>query len=276
MCAAALLIAQPAAAAYNVTAALNGVYYSKVAYCDHSAISNWQCGEQCQYFSGIKNVTVAWDNKDEAQGFVAFNAAHNQIALAFRGSHNIANWIEDFTFELVQYPGAPDGCKVHKGFYESYMAMRQTLMPVVLDLARHHPTASIFVAGHSQGAAQSQFAFMDVLAAVPAHVEKTLYNFGQPRVGNPTFAKWAEGRLPAGAHFRAVHNADPVPHLPLVDMGYLHYPREVWYNKKFQPLGYKVCAGTGEHEDRTCSDSVFLPLDVEDHLWYLGVRMECT
>ena len=51
-----------------------------------------------------------------------------------------------------------------------------------------------------------------------------MYTFGQPRVGNPTFAAAFAAVVD---EYRVVHWRDLVPHLPLELMGYAHPPTEV-------------------------------------------------
>ena len=59
---------------------------------------------------------------------------------------------------------------------------------------------------------------------------------------------------------------DPVPHLPLQSMGFRHNPTEVFYDRRQK--SYKICDGSGE--DKSCSDKYLLPLNVVNHLNYLG------
>jgi hypothetical protein len=275
---AVLLAVQPAAAAYNEYDALVGVYYSNVAYCNRSAIERWQCGKQCRFFPGVANVTVAAGNKAKVQGYVAYNPARHEVVMSFRNGVNLANVLQDLDWGQTAFAGAPAGSKVHKGFYADYKVLRPTLMPALLALVRAYPTASIFVTGHSLGAALSQFGYLDVLRSVNATTQTTLYNFGCPRVGNPAFAKWADSFAQPGAHYRLVNATDPVPHIPAARQRYIHLPREVWYDAAApEAAGYEVCAGSAAREDPACSDSVKLDLfDFKYHLYYLNIRMECA
>lgn len=68
-------------------------------------------------------------------------------------------------------------------------------------------------------------------------------------------------------HFRVTHNRDPVPHLPMIAMGYSHIRTEVFYN--WDNSAFKVCS-TSDGEDKTCSDQFLLPLVITDHLNYVG------
>lgn len=70
-----------------------------------------------------------------------------------------------------------------------------------------------------------------------------------------------------------VHHVDPVPHLPLEDMGFKHMGTEVYYLGASNGT-YQVCDSSGE--DPTCSDGNLLDLNLMDHLDYLGVNLILT
>jgi len=52
-----------------------------------------------------------------AQGFAAYNAKTNQIVVAFRGSENIQNWVENVRFVKTDFNRCGN-CKVHVGFLD--------------------------------------------------------------------------------------------------------------------------------------------------------------
>ena len=54
-----------------------------------------------------------------------------------------------------------------------------------------------------------------------------LENYGCPRVGNQNFAHYVDTTI--STYYRVVHYKDPIPHLPLKDMGFWHPAFEVWY-----------------------------------------------
>jgi hypothetical protein len=41
-------------------------------------------------------------------GYTGFNKILNEIVVAYRGSHNIDNWIQDIDFIKAPYPNAPN------------------------------------------------------------------------------------------------------------------------------------------------------------------------
>jgi predicted lipase len=54
------------------------------------------------------------------QGFVGYSAKHNAVIVAFRGSVDLKNWMMDFDSTEIAYSKC-SGCKIHLGFYKSYM-----------------------------------------------------------------------------------------------------------------------------------------------------------
>lgn len=107
----------------------------------------------------------------------------------------------------------------------------------------------------------AQLTAMDLIKAGYA---ATVYNFGQPRVGDKTYASFATAKLPT---WRVVHNKDIVPHLPFTTgMDYYHACRE-----EFEDASGKVRTCDTTCEDKTCSDQYSTKqLNVDDHLTYLG------
>ncbi len=54
-----------------------------------------------------------------------------------------------------------------------------------------HPSAPLFIAGHSLGGALATLCAVDVRARLAAP-DVRLFTFGSPRVGNAVFAAWVE------------------------------------------------------------------------------------
>lgn len=134
---------------------------------------------------------------------------------------------------------------------------------------QHSPTAEILITGHSLGGALATLCFLDLEATLGAEVSfAPLYIYGAPRVGNAAFATYSASRgVPI---FRVVHHRDPVPHLPFETWGYVHPPREVFFDAPQE--SYVVCDESGE--DETCSDQFWVMpglAHVGDHLEYLQV-----
>merc|ERR1712146_444070 len=128
--------------------------------------------------------------------------------------------------------------------------------PVVAELARlrtQYPSATLFVTGHSLGAAVA------LIAAYSLHFDLGFevggaYTYGSPRVGNQQLTSFIGGKsAPAGfPTWRITHGRDPVPHLPPRWVGFEHVSTEVFL--PFDNRSHVVCDGSGE--DKNCSNSL--------------------
>jgi hypothetical protein len=290
LCAAVMMMMAMCVSAgtYDLAKALDGVYYSKVAYCDADQIAAWNCPVCAPKFPGITIAKVAQVEDKSSTGYVAYDSVKNRIVVAFRGTVSFGGWLEDFDFIMTQYnpeSGCGSDCRVHEGLYWSYQLMMQQLLPTIQQLVIAHPTADIFISGHSMGAAQAGFAQADLVARF-ANVSKgrvMMYSFGEPRLGNVHFVKWQQTVLRESESFRVTNYGDPVVHLPPLifdelDLGkWIHNPREVFYQNNFgSPADYKVCAGNYTYEDVTCADSTPLwAMSFTKHTTYLDVGMGC-
>lgn len=112
------------ASTYDSTVSTRLVYYSAATFCHVSTLINWECGPACQAVANVTNVTPVGNEAAGTFRYVAYNPTHNEIVVAFRGSHNTENWISDIDMIKQQLPGAPSGVKVHTGIYQSYLSMQ--------------------------------------------------------------------------------------------------------------------------------------------------------
>lgn len=160
------------------------------------------CVAEKERETGLKDNAVT-----DTQALLLVSAARNQAVLAFRGSEpNKTDWLltdADAVFVNLDAAANGDGLaeRVHRGFYESYVAVRDQIIAAVA--ARVPPGMPLFVTGHSLGGALASIAACELeksrrLAAV--------YTFGAPRVGNPAWA--ALTKVPV---YRVVNNRDAVP-----------------------------------------------------------------
>jgi hypothetical protein len=108
---------------YNETVSLDLFYYSAACYCEVDTIANWTCGDACTNNTAVKTVRIAEDYLEGTMALIAYNEAQNAIVVAFRGSHNYANWMFDIDYFLEPYNEGPPGAQVHTGFYDSYLSL---------------------------------------------------------------------------------------------------------------------------------------------------------
>lgn len=129
----------------------------------------------------------AW--RHDAHGFVGHDRdnASNPIVAAFTGTDpfSLPDWVDDLDFIKAAYPFpvCPGGCRVHRGFLEAYLQIREQTLEGLRTLRQAYPDAPVYLTGHSLGGVFATFAAMDVLHALNESVQ-VLYTFGKPRVGN--------------------------------------------------------------------------------------------
>jgi hypothetical protein len=199
------------------------------------------------------------DGDHDTQGFIGYLNSTKQIFVSFRGSESISNWITNIEELKTDYPYC-SGCEVHKGFYKAQKGVKDAITNNVLALHEQFPDYSIWVTGHSLGAALATLTAVDLQQA---GMKVNMQNFGSPRVGNTNFANWIDSNLTS--HMRNTHHKDIVPHMPMHER-FTHIDGE-WYEDPV--LSLKECFG---NEDKDCSYQWHIT-SIDDHLLYLGMTL---
>jgi predicted lipase len=138
-------------------------YYSAACYCEVDTIANWTCGDACTNNTDVKTVRIAEDYLEGTLALIAYNQAQNAIVVAFRGSHNYANWMFDIDYFLEPYKEGPPGAQVHTGFYDSYMSLQSQVIEHVSEMLAMYPNAAeIHVTGHSLGGGMATLGAVDI------------------------------------------------------------------------------------------------------------------
>jgi len=256
--------------AYDQTDSDRFLDYAGAAYCCGGlgvGCKTWECNS-CKKHPGLQNITELYNQMTNANGFVGVNPKGEEgygpfIIVSFSGTNplSVKNWIDDISTLKVAYP-ACSGCLVHSGFYNTYLSVQNELHTALQALIKEYPNYPIQVTGHSLGAALSIIAGLDIIHTFN-HPVDIVYNFGQPRVGNPSFETYQTTVL---GSYRVTHWQDPVPHLPPEIFGFVHAPTEIFYFENNS--NYTVCSSS-QGEDPSCSDQFIADLDVNDHLFYI-------
>ncbi|KAJ3355057.1 hypothetical protein GGF32_002200 [Allomyces javanicus] len=227
--------------------------FSEIAYCGTAAKGT----TLVQYLTGKTNA-----------GYVAYNASRNTVMVAFRGSSNVANWIDNLEFGKITYPFTVPATfkskpKVHKGFVDAYNEVRPSLLQALATAKSRYPTAKITITGHSLGGAIATLAAADLAASgVVAASRVKLTVFNSPRVGTSEFSDLV-GSLNLARVARYVEENDIVSHLPPTFLGFEHIVGE-----KYQRAGTVfACVGP---EDQSCSDARVPFTSISAHLAFFG------
>lgn len=297
---------------FHLRLATAGLRLSKIAYCPSAQLEVWNCTACHQPDMASFSLRHLYTNASHyTLGYSGVWTTHRAIVVAFRGSSNYENWLENLKFLQTPYPHCAS-CAVHTGFYNSLKDVQHHVRRDVAYLLRRYPHYQVWVTGHSLGGALATLSALDLVSSsrtassaaastrveelIPvgdgedssgsgvSSVEETgpqrpvvpshklhLYTFGAPRVGNVAFAEWGHLALPHS--YRLTHNRDAVPHVPPHNYGYRHLPREVWFDNDSEPLTFVVCNDTAE-ESELCSYGMW-GTTIADHVTYLGTSTTC-
>jgi len=257
---------------FDVTSANQTLHLAYASFCNETALKEWDC-----HFCGGNTPRVVLlkylKNKlAGTQGYVGWDVAGGRLIVAYRGSMNVANYIEDGEFWLTRFkPAGSRSVKVEHGFLQAYESLRGDTAEGLIDGARRCPNCTVLFTGHSLGAAMATLG----AAEFSKILKVELFTYGCPRVGNTHFVTWTSSPksdyvTPSlnGTSLRMARERDVVPSIPPEFLGYRHLPQEVW-NKhgKHGPDTFVVCDESGE--DPNCYNSK-VNVSPAQHTQYMG------
>ncbi|OJJ50407.1 hypothetical protein ASPZODRAFT_149736 [Penicilliopsis zonata CBS 506.65] len=255
--------------------------YSAAAYCTGN-IDSATTGDQitcsadnCPLVEDASAVTL--DEFDltasygDVAGFIAADSTNEVLVVSFRGTDDLENWIADLDVGQTAVDSLCTKCSVHSGFWSAWETVADTIIAKVEAAITTYPDYSVVFTGHSYGAA---------LAAIGATVmrnagyEITLYNYGQPRIGNMPLADYITDQS-MGSNYRVTHTDDIVPKLPPKLLGFHHYSPEYWITS-----GNDVTVTTSDVTEVTGVDSTDGNAgtsgdSITAHRWYFIYISEC-
>jgi predicted lipase len=210
------------------------------------------------------------DAMTDVTGFVAVDHTNKLVVVSFRGTHTIEDWRTNLDFGTTITDICP-GCTAHRGFWQSWVDARDSVLPAVQQAIAACPSYRITVTGHSLGGAVATLAAASMRTA---GYNVALYNFGSPRIGGSKISSYISNQ--PGGNFRVTHWNDPVPKLPLLTMGYVHISPEYYINK---PSRQAVSAGDIQTFQGAVNlfqgNQAWLIMDVEAHRWYFDMVYTC-
>ena len=153
--------------------------------------------------------------KNDSLDIFGFTTAKDGVLyIVYRGTQILSgiDFAAEWALDALSLPLAKLGPgNVHLGFYEAWMALRQSTMGAMAGLDGH---AGRVITGHSLGAAIATLCWADLGGE--------LLTFACPRVGNPAFAT----ALWNGQTVRVINAPDAVPDVP-TDPPFRHGGQEV-------------------------------------------------
>nr|ADN00779.1 class 3 lipase protein [Haemonchus contortus] len=210
---------------------------------------------------------------DMCSGFTAVLHDKKAIVISFRGTTAFIQLVMEAD-QSVFYRKIPwiGGGYVSKFFYDGFITLwKAGIGDDFQALRTQYPTYDVWVTGHSLGAALASLASSYIITVnkVPSESVK-LVTFGQPRVGDTTYAMAHDDQL--AFSFRLVHWRDLVPHVPpLLFLDYYRHKSEVFYQDNMAVgVNFTVCYA---NESPNCSDGLQFPTSIWDHIHYFNVHV---
>jgi triacylglycerol lipase len=179
-------------------------------------------------FNGPSSITgtlaIWWIQHNIASepiGFVGWDG-NDGVYVVFRGTMTDADKAADADFGQTPYDLVPNFGNVDKGYYGIYTNLSLPTASsgettLLAELASFSLINTLYVTGHSLGAGLSTLAVPDIITNATLNkssgFQMVHYNFGSPRVGDPTFAN-AMNFQTGVATLRVVNTEDVVPDAP--------------------------------------------------------------
>lgn len=182
------------------------------------------------------SITSEW----ERFGFIL--ESPEEIIIAFRGTISTTNWIADAIASQTRFPYLQQECYTHRGFTDIYTSARSQ---IISRLALMPSNKTLYVTGHSLGAALATLCAMDV--AVNSSFAPLLFTFGSPRVGDPAFAQAFTQYVPYS--YRYANLFDIVTYAPPAVYKLPKRDKKYYYTHVHtsQPLGFQNGSVGGNH-----------------------------
>lgn len=198
--------------------------------------------------------------------------------VAFKGTSVV---FENFLQDVDVIPSWNDAtfCTgyVHQGFQYAWYAVRKNVFDAIDEHCKSDDGEwSIYVTGHSLGAAMATLAACELVERYSGHVA-SFVTFGSPRVLTATTAAAFQTnvihRITDQNYYRFVNKLDPVPSVPLYVwpmFSYTHVGDEIWLmpDKRIEQCSYPTSC------DR--DSNIFVEVEhVGDHLSYFEEPDRC-
>lgn len=106
---------------YDPTLSQQYQRYSIITHCTQQELTNWSC-KACQSIEKLQNFIYLENKVASIMAYMGYSQSLDKIMIVFRGTVDAKNWVEDFSFHQVKYERCKN-CKIHEGFYLSYLAI---------------------------------------------------------------------------------------------------------------------------------------------------------
>lgn len=224
-----------------------------------------ECCESCiisyKSPSELNNENFEYFSEDSYDGQCYIINKDDKIIIVFRGSSTISDWKTDLNIKLrsTEIYGDNKKIKVHSGFLNQYLNLRNKIHQVILNNNNKYP---IYITGHSLGGALAQLCALDL--KLNFNINLTVVTVGSPRVGNDKFVKKYNELIKLS--YRLKNYGDPITYLPM-NCNYHHVHKSICikdsmiYNEKMRKKFMNrlcSCIGTVELDEAIVNHSLYL------------------
>ena len=157
--------------------------------------------------------------------------------LSFRGTESIRDWLSDANIIRVpmDLPNVTDKKRprVHWGFLRQFRSVENDIqrdIQTFLETVPENERATLYITGHSLGAAQCSIAGLQFSVQYP-QLDVMCYSYGSPRVGCDDFVNMFSKHVKENKRF--VNEDDPVTMIPFA-WRFTHLPGLVYLNEENQ------------------------------------------
>jgi len=247
--------------------AVEHAHFATAAYCGYprtpaASVEEWQCGPDCEQSRKVYQVrqVTGTNVRLDASALIGRVGLRRKCMVAFRGTADLSGWIKDIESGIrvnvnnygiechVQSKNPKTNashskaCLVGVGWADVYGTLRQRVNASLHEIGCT-PGVELTITGHSLGAAVAQLAMFDMSSAGYHIVQSSV--FGSPRVGDTTWVEAFEKRLGRDTVYRITYHQDPVPHLPMEGLGFMHASTEIYYSGNVSD-GHTTCRSPTE------------------------------
>lgn len=153
-----------------------------------------------------------------------------------------------------------------------YDSIETQIQATAFEAAMKYPDYKILFVGHSMGAALAQLAALHFYDVHGMDSRISVFSYASPRIGNADFARNMNNLPYSSRLYRVNVRGDPIPHLPLLPMGFEHPVQQYNVLKNGEIIKCKNDGATGESSE--CLRD-YWDLDFEKHTGYFGYYSGC-
>ncbi|KAH8911216.1 alpha/beta-hydrolase [Coniochaeta sp. PMI_546] len=203
-------------------------------------------GDLC-VLPGLTRVASILNTTTDIHGWVLRDDVAQELIVAFRGTLSLTNLNTDENYTLANFDtlSSCSGCQVHGGYYLAWLSVLDQVQSLVNTQMTALSSYNLIITGHSLGAS---LATLTAAQLSIAYSNLTVYTYGEPRTGNPAFARFLDATFTTSTvdttrFYRVTHEDDGIVVEPPLSDGYMHQSLELWSRDPPSPANTYICGG---------------------------------